>query len=139
MPVRLTGFVWLIISSLIHFCGLSAREGLDLPLPARGEKEECVRRSLFGFRDCCSGTLLTGRCNVNLFFIRCQHHAIIALGGLQRHMAFEHIGEHVFSRPRQRIAEAAAAGRVELEYIVRLQRIIGRSGRQPLWLGRCPD
>src|SRR5208282_3406426 len=62
--------------------------------------------------------------------VRRQHHAIVALRRLRRKISFAHVGEHLFGRPRIRIAVAAAAGRIEPENIAGLERIIGVARRQ---------
>src|SRR5580704_17921211 len=63
-----------------------------------------------------------------------QHHAVIALGGFRRHIGFAHIGEYALRRPRQGIAVAAAAGRIETKNVTLLQRIIRIARRQAFGL-----
>src|SRR6185295_1696062 len=61
-----------------------------------------------------------------------DHHAVVALGGLRRDIAIAHVDEHALSLARERVAMAAAAGRIEAEDVAGLERIVRVARRQAL-------
>src|SRR6266702_4627400 len=72
---------------------------------------------------CCAPRVGRGLIDGEARALAPDHYAVVVLGCFRRDVAVTHVDQHALRLARERIAVAAAAGRVEAEDVAGLERI----------------